>query len=72
MLTMSTSKVKYSREYWLQRAEEMRSLAELMTNPDTIQKMLGVAETYEQLAKHAPDEAPQADPPKDQLRKAKL
>jgi hypothetical protein len=69
MQTMSAGEVKYSREYWLQRAEEMRSLAELMTNPDTIQKMFGIAKTYERLAEHALDKAAQANSPKDQSQK---
>jgi hypothetical protein len=66
---MSTAKVKCNREYWLQRAEEMRSLAEVMTNPDTIQKMLGIAVTYERLAEHALDKKAQAGSPEDQSQK---
>jgi hypothetical protein len=63
---MSAGKVKYNHAYWMQRAEEMRSLAEILTHPDTIQKMLGLAETYERLAEHALDKAGEADSVKDQ------
>jgi hypothetical protein len=66
---MSAEKVKYSREYWLQRAEEMRSLAEVMATPETIQKMLGIAKTYERLAEHALSNAAQASSPKRQSQK---
>ena len=44
---------KYSREYWLERAEEARTVAELMSNPDARRKMFGIAESYVRLADHA-------------------
>jgi len=40
-------------EYWLQRAKEMRTLTEGMGDDTAKQKMLRVAEDYEQLAKRA-------------------
>ena len=43
----------YSPQYYWDRAEEMRRIAEMMTNPDARQKMLGVVESYEQLARQA-------------------
>jgi len=52
---MSTSQSKYTAEFYLERAEEMRSLADQMSNPDARQKMIGVAESYERLAKCAAD-----------------
>jgi hypothetical protein len=50
---MSAGRVTYTREYYLARAEEMRTLADQMSNPDARQKMIGVAESYERLAKRA-------------------
>jgi hypothetical protein len=40
-------------QYFWSRAEEARAMGEQMTDPDTKQKMIGVAETYELLAKRA-------------------
>jgi hypothetical protein len=40
-------------QYFWSRAEEARAMAEQMIDPDTKQKMIGVAETYELLAKRA-------------------
>ena len=40
-------------QHWRERAAEARTLAELMTDSDARQKMLGVAEGYDQLAKGA-------------------
>jgi hypothetical protein len=40
-------------EYWLQRAKEMRTLTEGMTDDTTKQEMLHIAEGYEKLAKRA-------------------
>ena len=47
------SKKLYSAEFWLERAEEMRTLADLMSNDDARQKMIGVAESYERIAERA-------------------
>jgi hypothetical protein len=38
-------------EYWLKRAEEARSLAEEMKDAHTKSLMLGIAESYENIAK---------------------
>lgn len=40
-------------EYWRKRAEEARTLAEQMRDPQTKALMLGVAESYEKIAKWA-------------------
>jgi hypothetical protein len=40
-------------QYFWSRAKEARAMADQMTDPDTKQKMLGVAGTYELLAKRA-------------------
>jgi hypothetical protein len=40
-------------EYWLQRAKEMRTLAEDVADGAARQKMLRVAEDYDKLAKRA-------------------
>jgi hypothetical protein len=45
--------MSYSPEFYRDRAEEMRRVAELMTNLDAKQKMLGVVESYEKLARQA-------------------
>jgi len=37
-------------EHWQERAEEARSIAEQMSDPDTKQMMLRIAEDYERLA----------------------
>jgi DNA-binding ferritin-like protein len=42
-----------SPEYWRNRAEEARTLAEQMKDPQTKALMLGVAESYEKIAKWA-------------------
>jgi DNA-binding ferritin-like protein len=42
-----------SPEYWRNRAEEARTLAEQMRDPQTKALMLGVAESYEKIAKWA-------------------
>ena len=39
-------------EYWWSRAEEARTLAELMQHPDAKRIMLGIAEGYENLAQN--------------------
>jgi hypothetical protein len=38
-------------EYWLKRAEEARTLAEEMRDAHTKALMLGIAESYENIAK---------------------
>ena len=38
-------------EYWLKRAEEARAFADEMRDPETKSLMLGIAESYEQIAK---------------------
>ena len=40
----------YDTEYWLVRAEETRSLAELMSNSDTKRIMLSIARSYDEIA----------------------
>jgi hypothetical protein len=40
-------------EHWQERAEEARSIAEQMSDPDSKQMMLRIAEDYERLAVHA-------------------
>ena len=44
-------------EYWRKRAEEARTLAEQMRDPHTKALMLGVAESYEKIAKWAAESA---------------
>ena len=39
-------------EHWWSRAEEAKTLAELMQSPDTKSIMLGIAEGYERIARH--------------------
>ena len=41
----------YDPEYWKKRAEEARTLAEGMVDAHTKILMLGIAESYEQIAK---------------------
>lgn len=40
-------------EYWRKRAEEARTLAGQMRDPHTQSLMLGIAESYEKIAKWA-------------------
>jgi hypothetical protein len=47
----------FTREDFLERAEEMRTLADQMSTPDAKQKIIGLAESYQNLAKHAPKKA---------------
>jgi hypothetical protein len=56
-VTMSEGRVTYNPEFYLERAEEMRALADQMSSPDARQKMIGVAESYERLAKRASERA---------------
>jgi hypothetical protein len=44
-------------EHWLKRAEEARSIAEGMNDPEAKFMMLSVARTYETLAKRAEQRA---------------
>jgi DNA-binding ferritin-like protein len=44
-------------EYWRKRAEEARTLAEQMKDSHTQSLMLGIAESYEKIAKWAADRA---------------
>ena len=39
--------------HWLQRAQEARATAEGIKDPDAKRVMLGIAESYEQLARRA-------------------
>jgi hypothetical protein len=50
---MPNTKIAYNAKYWRNRAEQMRCVAELTTDPDEKQKMLGVAESSEKLAERA-------------------
>jgi hypothetical protein len=45
--------ITYSPQYYRDRAEEMRSMADLLSDPDAKQMMLGVVESYEKLALQA-------------------
>jgi hypothetical protein len=40
-------------EHWLGRAEEARSIAEQLSDPESRRMMLRIAEDYERLATHA-------------------
>ena len=40
-------------EHWLRRAEEARSIAEEVSDPESRQMILQIAEDYEQFATHA-------------------
>jgi hypothetical protein len=40
-------------EHWLERAEEARSIAEQLSDPESRRMMLRIAEDYELLATHA-------------------
>jgi hypothetical protein len=44
-------------EHWRKRAEEARSLAEQMKDTHTKSLMLGIAESYEKIAKWAAERA---------------
>ena len=48
---------EYSSEYWLARAEEARTLAEIMKETAPKLTMLGIAKCYERLAQHAQAQA---------------
>jgi hypothetical protein len=50
---MPNKKIPYNPKYWRDRAEEMRHVAALMTDPDAKQKMLGVVESYKKFARQA-------------------
>jgi hypothetical protein len=49
--------VLYNVPLWLGHAEEARALAEDMTDPETKQKMLAVAEGYDHIAELAKEQA---------------
>jgi predicted S18 family serine protease len=53
-------KLRRTAKYWRSRAEESRTIADLMRNPETKQMILEVAESYDRLAEHA-EEASQAE-----------
>ena len=44
-------------QHWLDRAEEMRRLAEEMGDPETRRMMISVAEGYDKLARRAQERA---------------
>ena len=46
-------KTRNDHDYWLARAEETRTIAELMVSPDAKRAMLRIAEDYENLARQA-------------------
>jgi hypothetical protein len=50
---MPNKLISYNPRFYRDRAEEMRRMAELLSDPDAKRKMLGVAESYEKLAKQA-------------------
>jgi hypothetical protein len=49
--TVPSPSPPYDPEYWKKRAEEARTLAEGMADAHTKILMLGIAESYEQIAK---------------------
>ena len=49
-------------EYWRNRAEEARTIAERMTDAHTKSLMLGVADSYEKIAKWAAGSAGEPSP----------
>jgi hypothetical protein len=61
---MPNKAITYSPKYFRDRAEEMRRVAELMTDPDAKQKMLGVVESYEKLARQAEQVADETKTPR--------
>jgi len=50
---LSYEQVRDNPAHWQERAEEARSIAEQMSDPDSKQMMLRIAEDYERLAAHA-------------------
>ena len=40
-------------KHWLERAEEARSIADQLSDPESRRMMLRIAEDYERLANHA-------------------
>ena len=51
MLLMPAPSTAYDLGYWKKRAEEARMMAESIRDTDTKILMLGIAESYEQIAK---------------------
>jgi hypothetical protein len=54
---MPNKAITHSPQYWWDRAEKMRRMADLIAEPAAKQKMLAVVESYEKLARRAEDEA---------------
>jgi hypothetical protein len=50
-LTVPSPSPPYDPEYWIKRAEAARTLADRMADARTKILMLGIAESYEQIAK---------------------
>jgi hypothetical protein len=50
---VATGRRKRSSSYWRAHAEETLTIADQMTNPECKRMLVGVAETYTQLARHA-------------------
>jgi hypothetical protein len=48
-------------EFWRKRAEETRTLAITISDPNTKRVMLGIADSYEMLAKEAEERAKLAE-----------
>jgi hypothetical protein len=51
--SMRTEATARDASFYRVRAEEMRSIAELMSNEDARERMLGVAASYDRLAEQA-------------------
>jgi len=48
-------------EHWRERAKQTRALADAISDPNTKRVMLGIAESYEMLAKDAEERAKLAE-----------
>jgi DNA-binding ferritin-like protein len=53
--TMMALNISDDPNYWLKRAEEARTLADQMTDTETKSIMLGIAKSYEKIAKWVED-----------------